>query len=353
LALLFFFQIFLSSSIGRFYSVPGVKENEMINLETEFKAIADDCLNRLDILLSRKFPVLTRDLWQERIRSGNVLVNGLSVRASRRLRPGDTVVFRYSKKAEPSADRTLDILYEDDSIIMLNKRPGVPVHPSGAYFKNTVYFMLKEHYGEDFTAYFVHRLDRETSGLLLLAKSREYARSLQQAFSQRTVYKEYICFTEGVFPESLNADGYLTSDDTDPVRKKRKFITEVPHNAEYETSHTEFILKKVFKDKKNGDELSAVRCILHTGRMHQIRATLCSLGYPVIGDRLYGVNSEFYIKFIEDRETDEERKLLRMNRTALHNHILRFIHPATGKEVQFVSDLPADMNDFLSDSESD
>ncbi len=325
--------------------------SEFISLESGFTALPDDGSLRLDSLLSRKYPVLSRELWKQRIQDGEVLLNGDRVRPSRKLKPGETITFRYTKKAEPEIDRTLDIIYEDASVLLISKRPGIPVHPSGSYFRNTLYFLIKEHYGEEFPVHFVHRLDRETSGLLLLAKTKEAARKLQQDFLKHKVYKEYLCITEGSFTEEIHAVGYLCSDTSGPVRKKRKFIPETESGQkpppDSETADTLLIPDKIYSGPSGEDTVSSVRCILKTGRMHQIRATLCSLGFPVTGDRLYGPDSSLYIKFIEDRETEEDLRRLRTGRTALHSRVLQFRHPDSGEEMRFEAPLPADITDFL------
>lgn len=304
---------------------------------------------RLDRVLHRRTPSIGRTEWQKRIRNGDVFVNGLPARPSRKCHEGDEITFGYLRRPEPEVNRNYGILMEDEHILVLDKPPNLPLHPSGSYFKNTLYFILKETYGEDFTVHYVHRLDRETSGVLLLAKSPKDSAILQKAFIGRTVRKEYLAIVEGRLEDYIDARGFLQSDETSPIRRKRKFVyapddydsLKIPRNSE--SSRTE-IYPLEYNEKSN---ISLVRALLHTGRTHQIRATLFSLGYPMVGDRIYGVDDTIYIRLLEDAETDLDRNRLRITRTALHSNLLEFPHPGTDELVTVKSPIPADMKTLM------
>ncbi len=291
---------------------------------------------RLDLFMSRKFPVIGRSSWQKRILEGLVFVNELQCRPSRRISPGEKVEFLYERRPEPPVDRNARILMDDPSFLIVDKPANLPVHPSGVYFQNTLYYVLKEKFGADFKGYFAHRLDRETSGLLVLGRDKKSAAFLQRAFRGGQVIKEYLTIVHGDFPEYLEAAGYL-SQGNGPVRKRRIF-TRIKRSVEGEqTAHSEFTLVS----RKGGLSLILVR--LHTGRMHQIRATLSSLGFPVAGDRLYGLDENLYLKFIHGEETDEDRERLILGRSALHSHRLCFEHPEKKESVDCRSEMPEDM----------
>ena len=294
---------------------------------------------RLDRYLSMKFPIIGRLEWQSRIREGEIFISGSQAKPSRKIKTGDIISFSYIKKDEPGVNEKYSVIYEDDVLFVLNKPPDLPVHPSGIYWKNTLYSILKRDYGEDFPVRLVHRLDRETSGVLVLAKTREAAGFLQKEFISKNVYKEYRVLVEGIFPEYFNASGFLNNDTKSAVRKKRKF-SEI-YSGEGETSQTEFSRLSVH------GEISLLSAVLHTGRMHQIRATLCSLGYPVVGDRLYGIDEQLYLKLIQDEETPEDAIPLRMNRTALHCMKMVIPHPITQNRITFECPVPEDMMALL------
>ncbi len=337
-----------------------VDRTEEVELTGTVDAEGFDNGLRLDRVLQRRFPRLTRSHWQERIRSALVLVNGEVVRPSRRIQTGDRISFQYTKKAEPSIRRDFTILYDDEHFLAIDKPPNLPLHPSGNYFKNTLYFLMKEKMGVDFVVRFVHRIDRETSGVLLLARSSEAAHLMQRQFQSRSVVKEYFALVEGQFPEYLDARGYLTGCKKSRVRRKRCFHSDA---SEYEngdvpaggeSARTEFLRLRhragvepvTLQHGEISASISLLKARLHTGRNHQIRATLCSLGYPMVGDRIYGYDETLYEKFLEDRESEEEKKMLRMNRTALHSSLLEFTHPFTQERIKIKSPMPEDMKEL-------
>lgn len=304
---------------------------------------------RLDLLLHRKYPMVGRAIWQLRIKNGDVLLNDRITRPSRRGQYGDVIEIRYFRKKEPEVNRNYKIIYEDDAIIVVDKPPNLPIHPSGIYFQNTLYMLIMDRYGDDFTAHFINRIDRETSGLLLMAGSPENAAYLQKVFRTDLVRKEYLVIVEGRFENELDTIGWITSDRTSEVNKKRAYIPDPsvdpeknpvhPDDPQAQSCRTEFIPERY----DPGENISLIRCRIHTGRMHQIRATLQSLGYPVVGDRLYGIDDRLYLKMIRDEETQEDLRRLRISRTALHSHTLSIPHPVTKRSVSFTSPLPEDM----------
>jgi 23S rRNA pseudouridine955/2504/2580 synthase/23S rRNA pseudouridine1911/1915/1917 synthase len=153
---------------------------------------------------------------------------------------------------------------------------------------------------------------------------------------------------EGRPPDYLDARGILIADDISSVRKKRKFLEANKKNRlqiyeEMQSNHDARDCRTEFRIMGTANGITILSAILHTGRLHQIRATLCGLGFPVVGDRLYGVDDSLYLKFIQNRETDEDRKRLRMNRTALHCRLLELNHPGNKKRIRFESPIPDDM----------
>lgn len=306
-----------------------------MEVEQAIKILPGESGIRLDLVLSRRFPMISRIGWQERIRDGRVSLGGRPARPSSRVHDGQEVTFRYDRRPEPAVSMDVRILFEDTESIVISKPANLPVHPSGIYFQNTLLTWLRAEW-PDHPPRPVHRLDRETSGCMLLARTSESASRLSRMFRTDRVRKEYLVIVEGEFPVSMDAAGYLGPGDSE-VRKKVRFSLESFPGAV--SARTEFFCERRLRG------LSLLRARLHTGRTHQIRATLCSLGFPVTGDRLYGVDDSYYLDFIHDRETEEARHRLRMDRTALHSALVSF--ESCGQDVTVESPLPEDMEAVL------
>lgn len=292
---------------------------------------------RLDRYLSERFTYRSRKQWQDMIKGGDILLNGAGTRCSRILQGGEEISF-VAETEEPPVELEYSIVYEDEFFYAVNKGGNLPCHPAGAYFKNTLWYDMCSKYGK---VYVVNRLDRETSGLMLLGKSPEAAAKLSELFAAKDqLSKKYYALVEGEFAEAICASGYLVSDAASEVRKKRRFVSEDDYSGAGESAITNF------SPVARGDGISLVEARPETGRLHQIRATLCSLGFPLLGDKLYGLDDTIYIRFSEGRVTEDDFKKLRMRRQALHAYALKFTHPFTGKELEFYAPIPDDMKSF-------
>lgn len=292
---------------------------------------------RLDQYLAKRFTYHSRSAWQESIRKGEILLNGRKTRSSRILQGEEQIDFNFPEKEEPPVRSDYTILLEHERFILVNKPGDLPVHPSGRYFNHTLLMMLRKKYPELFI---VNRLDRETSGTILMARDAKAAGFLCKAMEHREIYKEYVVYVYGKFPEeSFTASGYLSADPASSVRKKRRFTYEIPEGKECgsESCSTSFALIRQY------DSLAKVRCILHTGRLHQIRATLCSLGYPVVGDKLYGPDETIFSRFSDGKMTEEDKKLLLIDRQALHAKVLQLTSSFDGSLLTFTAPLPEEL----------
>ncbi len=298
---------------------------------------------RLDHFLTERFTYQSRTGWQSIIRAGRISVNGIRVRASRRLHAGDVIEFDVQGIAEPEVDPAYSVVLERPGFLVVSKSGCLPVHPSGCYFRNTLLMLMKERYGELFV---VNRLDRETSGLVVLAKDAETAGVLSGLFASHQVEKTYLAAVFGEFPASMVVkNGWLSSDPDSPVRKKRRFTETDPGTEDAEPCATEFACLKT------DGRFSLVECRPHTGRLHQIRATLCSCGFPLVGDKLYGPDDTVFLRFTEEAMTDADRAALVLPTQALHAWRLRFTVSGTGEAVECESAPPdAMLNLFGADT---
>ena len=292
---------------------------------------------RLDFYLQKRFRYRSRTEWQKSIAEGEILLNGKPTKPSRRLQAGEVIAFQPNAAEEPAVDPSFEILEETPEYLAVSKSGNLPCHPAGAFFRNTLWFLLRERYGENI--HIATRLDRETSGVVLIARTREAAVVFTRELMANRVGKRYLAFVHGAFPEEpVHASGWLSADPVSKVRKKRRFTEECP-GGEAETAVTDFRLLG------RGNGLSAVEAIPVTGRLHQIRATLCSLGYPMVGDKLYGLDDTFFSRFVTGSLTDEDRRRLILPRQALHAISLEM--PYRGRVLSFSAPLPADLKSVM------
>ncbi|MFA7230474.1 MAG: RluA family pseudouridine synthase [Victivallaceae bacterium] len=292
---------------------------------------------RLDHWLAARFTYLSRNQWQNQVKAGTVRVNNSEVRSSRILHAGDVVLFKPENVVEPPVDFNYEITYEDEYFLVVNKGGNLPCHPAGAFFENTLWRHMSSKFGK---VYLANRLDRETSGLLLAAKTPKIANLLSAMFISGQIQKKYLALVYGIFEQEINAVGYLEPDKQSIVRKKRNFVsgetTLIPEESES--------AETLFLPVKNNGQYSLVCAMPKTGRLHQIRATLFSLGYPLLGDKLYGPDDTIYLRLSEGAITAEDWQKLVMKRQALHAAELTLSHPVTKQIISFQAPLP---DDFL------
>jgi RluA family pseudouridine synthase len=299
----------------------------------------------LDFLAGR-FTYHTREQWRERIEERRVMVNEAAAMADRILAAGDTVEFIAHDIVEPPVCFDVTVVYEDYDVMVINKPANLPCHPAGRYFNHTLWAYLKTHRCLE-APILVNRLDRETSGLVLVAKHAGVEARCRSQFAGRSVLKRYIVLVEGLFPDSLRARGWMMPDPESGVHKRRRFEPSERKPEPDATPPGQEWAETDFRRLSYVNGVSEVEAILHTGRLHQIRATLHSLGYPVVGDKLYGPDPLMFVRFCTDALTAEDRHRLRMDRQALHAIELDFTHPSTGQLMHFEAPLPADMYAIL------
>lgn len=282
-----------------------------------------------------RFSYLSLEQWQREIAAGKLSLDGANVlNPALTLQGGEMLAWDGSCIVEPEVDDRITILYKDEWFTAVDKPGNLPVHPAGRYFNNTLVALMQERCGRK--VYPVHRLDRETSGVLLLAFDEKSAGSLSTALMQGS--KEYLALVQGVFPDKeLIVELPLGRDSESTVRKKRRAWTGGNQSA----------VTRFQKVLTTGDA-SLVRCFPQTGRLHQIRAHLLSAGFPIVGDKLYGRDETAFLTFIEHGLTDELLESLILPRTALHAACLIFSHPYNKQKMVIQAPLPRMFSEFIS-----
>jgi 23S rRNA pseudouridine955/2504/2580 synthase len=293
---------------------------------------------RLDAYLASRFDYKSRTLWRREISDGSLLYNGEPItNHHKRIKEGDTVRFIGDSYVEPEVDRNYSILYEDDHIIAVNKPGNIPVHPAGIFFNNTLQSILENDRSEKLHP--LHRLDRETSGVILFGRQRHSSSILQTGFS--SVKKKYITIVNGMPAEQeFTVDLPLGSAEGSVLRKKRAAYAGAPESA----------LTRFRRISTHG-AFSLLMALPETGRQHQIRAHLQSAGHPIAGDKMYGVDENMFLLFLEKGNCSEIEKCLGMKRCALHSYSINFTHPVTEKNMTVTAPMPSDFKEFLARSE--
>ena len=287
--------------------------------------------------LAGRFTYRSSEEWETRILSGEITINGKMAAPSYRLQLHDQIEYRPQDITEPDADLNYSIIFEDENYLVVNKPGNLCVHPAGPFFKHTLWHLLASKYGE---IHLASRLDRETSGILLAAKNK--AAATKMAKKNIITQKKYLAVVHGNFTDSIEAKGFLTSDNSSAIRKKRRFVFDMPQDGDrFESAHT--TLEPV---NSNGD-FSLVSAIAHTGRTHQIRATLYSFGFPVCGDKLYGVDELMFLRQSRDELTSDDWQKLLIKRQALHSAHLELIHPESGELMKFDAPLPPELTELV------
>jgi RluA family pseudouridine synthase len=290
--------------------------------------------------LTGRFTYYSYQDWVEKIHEGKIFVNGLPGKMDQMLSHGDHVEYQLnsSELFEPAVNKDWKLLYQDRWLFIVDKPSDIPVHPAGGYRKNTLLTLLKETY-PDLNFYPCHRLDRETSGVLVFALDPETVSEMHSRFQKHRVEKEYLAIIFGKAPEKFSVKGWIAREPRAGIRKKMKLFPAEVEDGKY--SETDFYLES-YKDG-----FSLLKCIPKHGRLHQIRSSLHSKGYPILGDKIYGPSDEAFLEFIEHGLTENVIKIAGHHRQALHSHKLEFNHPKTDQLIKIISPLPEDLLGFV------
>ncbi|MCP3920897.1 MAG: RluA family pseudouridine synthase [bacterium] len=317
---------------------------------------------RLDRFLGDHLRWRSRTSIQALVRNGYVLIdpvspdhpNGTGVahvetRPGRKLRHGTRVIVVIPEEARlqisDAGSAAVDVLYEDDEVLAVDKPPHVAVHPSGRHFSDTLIQRVHARYKESIeeggeAPRLCHRLDRETSGIVLIGKHPSTHGEVMKQFETRSVEKEYLAIVWGEMEDEQGTIDYaLAPAHMSEIRLK---MTVAVDGA---PSRTDWQVVSRYRG------YTLVACRLLTGRQHQIRVHLAALGYPVVGDKLYGPDEGCFLRANKSALTPADFARLELDRHALHNYRLVFDSPASGERVEVRSELARDLVDFLDNVE--
>lgn len=300
-----------------------------------------DVAVRLDRYLAGRFTYRSRTGWAGMIDKERILVNGRACRPSRVVRAGDRIDYVPRREPEPPVTVEIPRLWDDAHLLAVNKPPNLPVHPSGRYFRNTLLCVLLAERGETLDEpgiRIVHRLDRETSGVVLFGKTRVATAFLARQFERHRVEKEYLLIAHGLPEDDLFTVN--ASLGAAPASRVRKAVGVAPE-GEGRPARTDFAVLA------RGPQHSLLSARPRTGRLHQIRVHARHAGFPVVGDKLYGLDEELFLKLAAGESySEEDRARLLLDRQCLHAWHLRFEHPGTREPFQLAAALPPDMEDL-------
>ncbi len=295
-------------------------------MKSDFIVDNDNCDKRLDKYLAEKLSDYSREQIISAIKAGDIAVNGLSKKPSYRVSLGEEITLIISKPKDVLIPHEfkLKIVHEDSDIIVVNKPSSLATHPPNFKYSqavvNALIYMKKELFksSSPLRPGVVHRLDKETTGLLVLAKNEQSFNNLVGQFKARKIKKIYRAITHGIINEDkLKIDLPLARDSKNRLKMKVSFV-------EAKEALTEVEVLRRFR------QASYLNITLSTGRMHQIRIHLKFLGFPILGDKKYGIKDG-------------------LNDLFLHAHILGFEHPVNSKYMEFKADLPSYFNNYIED----
>lgn len=326
------------------------EEQELDELYEHHRIVADpkQQLLRIDKFLMDRLPNATRSKLQNGIKNGFVKVNGDTVKSNYKVRPGDEIIVELPEPPRETdvipEDIPLNIVYEDEHLLVVNKEAGMVVHPAYQNWTGTLVNALAYHFqnlpemtGNEGRPGLVHRIDKDTSGLLVIAKTEKAMTGLAKQFFDHSIERTYYALVWGIPKESSGTINVNL--DRSPKDRRVTMAFEDETIGKHAITHYE-----VLKDFRY---VTLLKCNLETGRTHQIRAHMKYLGHTLFNDAMYGGDKVLKGTMFSKYKGFVENCFKLMPRQALHAKSLGFFHPVTKKSMQFDSELPEDFTQVL------
>ncbi len=327
----------------------GLAEAEDSELYEHFRIKVDkgQSLLRIDKFLMVRIENASRSKIQNAIEQGNVLVNGQSVKSSYKIKPFDDISIVLPHPPRDTEvypeDIPIHIVYEDDDVVLVNKAAGMVVHPGYGNWSGTLVNALTYHFkqlpqlpGNDGRPGLVHRIDKDTSGLLVISKNEKSMASLAKQFFDHSIQRKYIALVWGDLLENGTVKGYIGRSAKD---RKVMDIYDDPEKGKWSVTH--------YRILKRYNYVTLIECELETGRTHQIRAHMKSIGHPLFNDAAYGGDKIRKGTIFAKYKHFVENCFDIISRQALHAQSLGFRHPSTKENVFFETELPDDFKKVL------
>lgn len=285
---------------------------------------------RIDKCMSMLIDSLSRSFIQKLIKEDAVMVNGKPVKGSYKVKADDDVLFCLSKAVEPDISPEnipLDVLYEDKDVIVVNKPKGMVVHPAAGHYSGTLVNALMYHCGDELSGIngvmrpgIVHRIDRDTTGSLIVCKNDTAHKAIAEQLKEHSINRKYIAICHGVVKED---EGIIDKPiGRHPVDRKKMAVV-AADNGKNAVTH--------YRVLKRFEKYTYIECVLETGRTHQIRVHMASIGHPLLGDEVYC----------------NQKSPFKLEGQTLHAQVLGFIHPQNGEYVEISAPVPAYFSHLL------
>lgn len=331
------------SSNNRMFQIQDRSRTEEVYKHFNITVDPGQQLMRIDKFLMGRIVNVSRNIIQSAVQQGNVLVNDLTVKNNYKIKPGDQIKIVFSTPPREveiiPQEIPINILYEDDDLIVINKEAGLVVHPGYNNYDGTLlnalcYHLSKDDLSNPIVPYLVHRIDKDTSGILLISKKERAQTLLAKQFYDHTIQRKYIALAWGNFEE----ENGTVNVNIGRSAKDRRVMTVFPNGDFGKNAVTHYKVLERF------GYVTAIECQLETGRTHQIRAHMKSIGHPLFNDATYGGDSIIKGTTFSKYKQFVDNCFKLIPRQALHAKSLGFTHPTTNEFMFFDSELPEDLN---------
>jgi 23S rRNA pseudouridine1911/1915/1917 synthase len=293
---------------------------------------------RVDVFLKSRLKKISRTRVRQIIESGHCTFRSRRpMTPSSRVEGGDVICIRREPQDEVEVPLTYGVIHEDSRILVVDKPAGLPVHPTSRYMKGNLLTLIRKDFGSGHLN-LCHRIDRETSGIVLLSRDLDGERFIKRQFSSRKVHKSYLALVKGhPSPAEGLVDAPLRRNPYSRVHTKMEVAVGPRILSPGKPARTRY------RTVDRSQRFALVECFPETGRQHQIRIHMAHLGHPIVGDKIYSVGERVFLEFIKSGFTEAVAPELLMPRQALHAHRLSFLHPDGSREVSFLSKLADDI----------